>query len=250
MKIRVKAFLIHFSLSALIISGILSLVLFIWYPFPYLEMEGGYEIIALLIGVDLILGPLLTFIVYNPEKKELKFDLSIIVAIQLLALIYGTHTLYTVRPQYIAFAIDQFKLIPASEINADTLKIDSLHTGPFSKPRFVYVIKADTPQLKQKIMFEAIQGGKDIEYYPELYRPYQDNIDVISNNNYAISLARIIEKYPSADSDIKEIEAAHNLTREQLTFYPVTGALKSYIMVLNKKDASMIDIIRLSSWEI
>jgi len=52
------------------------------------------------------LGPLLTLAVFDPKKKELKRDLSIILLIQLSALFYGIYTVSVARPAYIVFAVD------------------------------------------------------------------------------------------------------------------------------------------------
>ena len=47
-------------------------------------------LILLMIGVDVVIGPLLTLIVFDPKKKHLKFDLVVIAALQLAALAYGS----------------------------------------------------------------------------------------------------------------------------------------------------------------
>ena len=43
----------------------------------------------LVVGIDVVLGPLLTLIVFHPKKKSLIWDLAVIVAVQLGALGYG-----------------------------------------------------------------------------------------------------------------------------------------------------------------
>jgi len=60
----------------------------------------------LVLIVDVCLGPLLTLAVFDPKKKELKRDLSIILLIQLSALFYGIYTVSVARPAYIVFAVD------------------------------------------------------------------------------------------------------------------------------------------------
>ena len=51
-------------------------------------------------AIDLILGPLLTFLIFNPLKslREKIFDLSCVALVQLLALVYGFYTIYQQRP--------------------------------------------------------------------------------------------------------------------------------------------------------
>lgn len=50
---------------------------------------GVTTIYLMLLGIDLILGPLLTFLVFKEDKKKLKFDLGVILIIQLSRLFFG-----------------------------------------------------------------------------------------------------------------------------------------------------------------
>jgi hypothetical protein len=76
----------HPGLSALIGATVVVVMLTLWYPRPYFDAMGGQALLALIVGVDVTLGPLLTLIVFNPKKQELKFDLAVIAACQLTAL--------------------------------------------------------------------------------------------------------------------------------------------------------------------
>ena len=74
---RIKAFLIHLGISLVILFVLLYLLVFVWYPPPLFAADGGMQGLKIILGVDLVLGPLLTLMVYNPAKgwKRLKFDL-------------------------------------------------------------------------------------------------------------------------------------------------------------------------------
>ena len=61
----------------------------VWYPTPYFAIDGGWQVLRILAGVDVVLGPLLTFIVFKIGKPSLKFDMSCIILMQIGALIYG-----------------------------------------------------------------------------------------------------------------------------------------------------------------
>ncbi|MDI4483285.1 hypothetical protein E6P74_08150 [Moraxella lacunata] len=73
---------------------------FFAYPDFYFTMAGAVQGLTLVFLVDVVLGPLLSFLVYNPakSKKEIISDFVIIGAVQLGALIYGTYTLYQEKP--------------------------------------------------------------------------------------------------------------------------------------------------------
>ena len=94
-------------------------MLLLWYPRPYFHAAGGQTLLLLLIGVDVVVGPLLTLIVFDPRKKRLKFDLAVIAVLQVAALAYGgyDHVRRAARV-YVAFVGDRFELVAANAIDA------------------------------------------------------------------------------------------------------------------------------------
>jgi len=58
---------------------------FIWYPQPLAKAVGVIHIFIMLIVIDVILGPSLSFFVYKEAKKTLKFDLAVIILIQIFS---------------------------------------------------------------------------------------------------------------------------------------------------------------------
>ncbi len=66
---KFKASAIHLTISAIIIGVFLFLVYSIWYPYPLYVTEGLSEITIILLGVDLVLGPIMTLILYRKDKN-------------------------------------------------------------------------------------------------------------------------------------------------------------------------------------
>ena len=99
-RAKFKAAGIHLAISAAVFIGILYLILVEWYPDVFFEAEGGWSGMKLLAVVDLVLGPSLTFIIFNnlKAKKEIIFDLSLIAIVQISALIWGAVQVYSERP--------------------------------------------------------------------------------------------------------------------------------------------------------
>ena len=108
-----KATGIHFCLSLGAAVFAAALVFGLWYPFPYRELSGGRELFLLVIAVDVICGPLLTLVLFNPAKArtELWRDLGLVALIQLGALSYGLGTVWEARPLFLVQEIDRFKVI-------------------------------------------------------------------------------------------------------------------------------------------
>lgn len=68
---RFKAFFIHLMLSSLVALFVLFLVFVIWYPAPLHQALAVSYVFLLLVVVDMVLGPLLTLIVYKSGKETL-----------------------------------------------------------------------------------------------------------------------------------------------------------------------------------
>lgn len=107
---RWKASAIHFAISFVVLASLFTIILFRWYPPALFGMAKAGPLLAVLAGVDLVLGPLLTLIIYRPGKKGLKFDLVVIAILQVAALAFGLHTVWQSRPAYIVATTDRFHL--------------------------------------------------------------------------------------------------------------------------------------------
>ena len=97
---KLKATGIHLCLSLFVFAYLAYRIYYDWYPQPYFEIDGGWQGIRLVAAVDLVLGPLVTFLVFDLTKKrrEIIFDLATIAVIQFGALSYGIYATYTQRP--------------------------------------------------------------------------------------------------------------------------------------------------------
>jgi hypothetical protein len=73
---------IHFLIGLAIFLGLLAVILFLWYPGILFNVDRGWAGLQLVIGVDLIAGPLLTLVVFKTGKRGLNFDLSCIAIFQ------------------------------------------------------------------------------------------------------------------------------------------------------------------------
>jgi hypothetical protein len=119
---KLKATAVHLSMSAVVFIYLAYQIYYNWYPQPYFSTDGGWQGIRLVGAVDLVLGPLITFLIFDLRKsrKEIVSDLAIIVTIQFAALAYGIYTTYVQRPVAIV-VIDQFVVSSTMEHYGDSL---------------------------------------------------------------------------------------------------------------------------------
>ena len=113
---RWQAFGIHLGISLVIFIVLLGLIVFSWYPGVFFNF-GGMQGIKIVAGVDLVLGPMLTLIVYNAAKKSLKMDLAIIALIQISALTYGVWTVHQQRPYAQVLSYDGLHILTAGDFS-------------------------------------------------------------------------------------------------------------------------------------
>src|SRR2546426_1156821 len=114
---RWKASAIHLALSATIGISVFALLFFVWYPGPLFTATGGDKLMLLLIGVDVMIGPLLTLAVFKSGKPGLKMDLTIIGVLQFVALSYGLTVILIGRPVYLVFDGQQFLVVHANALS-------------------------------------------------------------------------------------------------------------------------------------
>ena len=149
-------------------------IYFFWYPGALFDQAGGRELFKLIVGVDLVAGPLLVFIVYVPGKKGLAFDLVTIAVIQATALAYGVYVLFESRPAYIVFVKDRYEMVRANDIADEELekaKPGPYATLPWTGPRLVGAPIPKDPDEQYRLMMSAMNGA-DIQTFPRYYRDY------------------------------------------------------------------------------
>jgi hypothetical protein len=154
MRSRFIAFFIHLAFSIIAIGGLVLAFTLYYYPAYFAVLENVYSAVLIVVPVDIIIGPVLTFIIYKPGKKGLAFDLKFIAACQVIASAYGLWTLYDQRPGYLVFYHDTFYSFPAS-IDQSKLRDDNLRVGPFDQPKIV----AAELRGSVKEMFQQVQDS-------------------------------------------------------------------------------------------
>lgn len=212
------------SLALAILAALV--VLGLWYPYPYRELSGGRELFLLMVGVDVVCGPLLTFVLFNPAKprRELWLDLGLVALLQLLALCYGIWTAWQARPVYLAMEVDRFKVVMSADIDHEALKPlpVELQPLPFGGVRTVALRRPVSVEEKNGVLFEAIEGGRDYAERPEFYVPYK-GAAAMATLQRAKPLEPFFQKYPERLSEAEDLARVKNSKLIDWRFLPVVG---------------------------
>lgn len=169
---RYRAAAIHLAISAVIATATLAIMLLLWYPFPLFSAMGGTELIVLIVGVDVAIGPLITLIIFDTRKKELIFDLTVVAALQVGALGYGAYAMHSGRPVFTVFTDPQLAVVAAAEIDPEELakasKEEFRHLS-LTGPRLVAAEPPTDPDELSNITFASL-AGMGIQHLPEALR--------------------------------------------------------------------------------
>jgi len=168
---RWQAFGIHFAISVVIFIALLAVILLLWFPGILFQIDGGWTGLQIVIGVDLVLGPLLTLIVFKADKPSLKFDLSCIAALQTLCLAAGVAVVYSERPVALILAYDTIYSLAADEFRDFDVDPAVLEQFPGSYPKFVYT---ELPENYVSAEIEVMRSqvfGNPLFMQTERYRP-------------------------------------------------------------------------------
>jgi hypothetical protein len=173
MKDRFVAAGIHLGIS-LLIAGLAALLVFgVLYPYPFREISGGSKLFAILVGVDVTVGPILTGLVFNRRKpaSELRRDLTVIGVLQLIALVYGMWSMYQARPVYLVHEVDRFVALSAADIDPADLPraLPGFQKVPSWGIRAIGLREPKDPEEKLRGMELAI-AGKDLSLQPWLWQ--------------------------------------------------------------------------------
>jgi hypothetical protein len=180
MSAKLSAFLVHLLISACLLALILMLVFLFWYPGPLFGFEDGWGPLRILIIVDMIVGPMLTLMVFRPGKPGLVMDMTIIAILQLSALGLGSYTLWSQRPMVLAFSADSFQVVSAGDLGNQQVPAHIWQDRPWAGPLPVFVAPKGDPAYLLKILFE---GAPDVYLLPEQYRKIDEHLDALQERS-------------------------------------------------------------------
>lgn len=241
---RWKASAVHLSASAVIAAAVVWTMLEIWYPSPFFEALGGTRLIALIVGVDVVLGPLFTLIVFDVKKKSLRFDLAVIVVLQLAALTYGVYVAFQARPVYLLFVKDRFELVVANQLEPEQLAKATrpeFKTVPFSGP---WTAAADLPtDPKELLMLQmlAISAQADVQLFPQYFVPYFERNKLVLNKGRTLAVFAL--EMPQSKPVIEKALAAAGKKPGDVLVLPLYIKEHNLAVIVGADVANVIDVV-------
>lgn len=245
---RWKAAALHLSISALIGLVSAALIFGVWYPRPYGQATGANELVLLLMGVDIVLGPLLTLAVFRSGKRGLKFDLVVIALLQACAFAYGMSIVVRARPAFVVAAVDRFNLVLANDLSAEDLAKG--HAAPFRAAPWTgpMVVGSEVPKdakERSKLLMSGM-SGKDIERMPEYYVDYASVVPELLKR--AKALDQLKGKTPDAMEIIDAWRQDHASLAGNTVWIPLEAPQGSFTMLIDRTSGRPVDALPINPW--
>lgn len=244
---KLKAVLVH-AIISLAISIVCAVVIFlVWFPDPFYTMLGGLKLFMFVLFSNAIVGPLISLVIYSSKKnsKTLIKDYLFFGIIQILALAYGMYTIAMSRPVYVAFAVDGFEVILASDLKDEDLakaRDRKWRVRGWSGPSYVWARMPEDAQKKTELIFDAM-NGKDIQFQPKFY----DDISKAKSEMIAKtkSIDELINEYPERAEDIVNILKSIKIPINGLVWLPVRSANNYWAVLMNQNVLMPVEWISL-----
>ena len=186
MTFRLRALGLHLLASGMVLTVILGGMYLCWYRWPGWYLADAAQVTLMLAGVDLVAGPMLTFVIASASKprRTLARDIAVIAVVQLSALAYGTVSLWNGRPLYYAFSEDVLQVVQAYDIEPAELALArqrkvALMPHWYSLPRWIWAPLPANQQEQEKIINSAITGGSDVIAMPRYYQPWESGLPAL-----------------------------------------------------------------------
>lgn len=242
---RWKAAGIHLALSALIGAAVFALLYFLWFPQPYFALAGGTYIIPIVIAVDVVIGPLLTLLVFKTGKPSLPFDLSVIAALQIGALVYALIVILDTRPIFLVARHDMLVLVSSNQVNDEDLARapEAYQRRSWTGPISVGLTLPERGTPEHAHLTDEAMKGRDVEVFPQHYVPTEDVLPVLLGRARDLAELRFRDQ-AMLDRGLQAI----GLTEDQLGYLPIQGKMGAQAMVVERASGRFLTVLPISPW--
>lgn len=245
LSFRIRAFVVHLLFSVCIAVAGLFFVFLVWHPAPLEKAVGVTFIFLIMLAIDVILGPLLTLFLAKKGKKGLKFDLTLIVLIQMIAYIYGMYNIATSRPAWIVFDTFRFDVVQANDI--DKSHINKAHkkyqSAGWLGPAYVAVKPSIDDKEKNKRLFYEIENGFAPSMQPQLYQPLEKAWSDITKKQKAL---KNLQEFNANKQLVKSISEKHPKATGWL---PLKAYNQNMVVLVDSKNKQILKIVDLRPWK-
>jgi hypothetical protein len=199
--------------------------------------------------VDVVLGPLITLVIFNRNKKwpELRLDLALVGLVQLVALAYGLWTVFVARPVHLVFEYDRFRVVHAVEVPAELLDKapPEWRNMPVLGPSLLSLRPFKDEQERFSATMAAMQGAS-LSARPDLWQAYDKaHAEILSE---AKPVAKLKRRFAGQTVQIDEAARSAGRKAEDLVYLPMVGRKTFWTVLLDPVTAQPLAFLPLDSF--
>jgi hypothetical protein len=190
---RGKAAMVHILFSMVFLATPLVIATWMAYPGALFWHDGGSQLIKIALGVDLALGPSLTFLAFSPKKKPklIFMDLAVILVLQLIAFGYGFHSMWMERPAGLVYSERAFRSISRAQMLGEPSAEVARQMDTVGAPLLYYKFPSTKPMELQKFLVDAQRDGRAYNVRAEHWLTFaqvsQDDIERMGRDDMLLS---------------------------------------------------------------
>lgn len=248
---RWKASAIHLALSVVVLTLIAAVLVWRWYPPGLFHMAHADKLLLIIAGVDVVMGPLLTLIVYKQEKKTLKFDLTVIALLQVAAMAYGLNTVWQSRPVYMVAMADRFRLVFANDLDREDLAQGEpqYRSLPWLTVKTIAALVPEDPKERSDVLFLTLDTGKDLHLLPRYYAPFAAAAPKLLE--HALAVQEIQQHLPAADREaLASAVDASGRNASELRVLPISSNRGSATMLVETESGLPLKPVGIDPWPV
>lgn len=220
---RLRAAGIHLLICLGIYAVTLYVLLAHWYPGFHFTVDGGWQGARIMALVDLVIGPLLTLIVFNPFKARrlIVFDLTCIGTAQVAALVWGFYAVHSQHPVAVTFHDGSFY-----SMTAEPLRIEKAEPGLLARlsdrtPALVYVAPPANEDEETRAAMQEMMGSVALHEDPFFFRSFDENWPAVQAQ--AVDAEARSQASAAFAAALPAFLAAHGGQAEDYAFFPYEG---------------------------
>ncbi len=245
-------FFIHLTISAAIFFGFYFLTAFVWYPDFYFSANDVWFAILTVAFVDVGLGPTMTFVLYKSGKPGLKFDITMIIAMQLSALLWGSWVVYRERPLLTVYHNGSFFCLSSTQVALAKADLSQFSTGkPIPQAFLALPENFEAGELRRIKMEQTVLASNQPNLPPyilgdefELLQPEQLP-DVLAEE---LDITKVVSQ-PTYQALWKQFLNDHKVAPHTYAFLPLVCSQIDHIAAIDRKTGHIIDAIPIPSFQ-
>ncbi len=234
-KSKLKAAGIHLGISGVIFCVLAYFIIFEWYPFPYFTADGGWQGIRIVALIDLVLGPLMTLIIFNHHKsrREIRFDLGTIALVQASVLAWGVYTVHDERPGAVIHWDGEFYTMPSKSFNELGISLHELSRFSDERPPLIHAYRpTDVEALEEILRLSTEENLAPIEQF-QLYRSFKESRDDVFITQ--LDIDGIVSHNAEMKKELDDFLAKSSSKKEDYIYMPLNARYHNVILIFSKE---------------